>query len=215
MDINLEERYDDKSDTTTIKLDKGEPDNTMIPFDLLAKASQEIFADEVGKQQRTYWSYADDPGEKGFRHHIVDFLRQSCAISTLNYENIFITNGVSAILDQISTMFLRAGDTVLVECPSYLYALQIFRDHHFHIISYATDEDGIILDQAFITDVLERAKPKMIYLVPTFQNPVNRFFRREAERGATFSIPEWFHHVAPSARTIGQTQFEISLFDRR
>jgi len=68
-------------------------------------------------------------------------------------------------------MFLRAGDTVLVDCPTYLYALQIFRDHHLHIISYATDDDGLIIDSKFTTDVLERAKPKMMYLVPTFQNP--------------------------------------------
>lgn len=74
------------------------------------------------------------------------------------------------MLDQLCTMFLRAGDTIMVECPTYLYALQIFRDHHLHIISYAMDEDGIIIDQEFL-DVIEKVKPKMIYLVPTFQNP--------------------------------------------
>jgi 2-aminoadipate transaminase len=148
----------------------------MIPFDLLSKASQEIFADENGKQLQTYWSYAADEGNTELRHHIVNFLRHTCAISTLSYENIFITNGVSAILDQLCTMFLRAGDTILVECPTYLYALQIFRDHHLHIISYATDEDGLIIDSKFINDVLEKGKPKMIYLVPTFQNPVNIIF---------------------------------------
>ena len=172
MDLNLEDRRDDKSDTTTIKLEKGEPDPTMIPYDLLAKGTQEIFADAKGKQRGTYWTYAEDEGNTEFRHHIVDFLRRTCAISTLSFKNVFITNGVSAILDQICTMFLRAGDTVLVECPTYMYALQIFRDHHLHIISYATDDDGLILDSAFVSDVLERAKPKMIYTVPTFQNPV-------------------------------------------
>jgi DNA-binding transcriptional MocR family regulator len=176
MDIDLEDRNENKSDTTTIRLDKGEPDSSMIPFDMLSKGSKEMFTDENTKQKRTYWVYAEDKGNREFRHHIVDFLRHTCAISTLSYENIFITNGVSAILDQICTMFLRAGDTVLVECPTYLYALQIFRDHHLHIVSYATDEDGLIIDSKFITDVLERAKPKMIYLVPTFQNPVNIVF---------------------------------------
>lgn len=172
MDLDLEDRCNDKSDTTTIKLDIGEPDTTMIPFQLLAKASQEVFADEEGKKLKTYWVYAEDQGNMDLRHHIVNFLRHHCAISTLSYENIFITNGISAILDQICTMFLRAGETVLVECPTYLYALSIFRDHHLHIISYTTDEDGLVLDSKFI-DVLEKNKPKMIYLVPTFQNPVN------------------------------------------
>lgn len=173
MDINLEDRTRRKSDSTTIQLDLGEPDASIIPFDLIAKATDEMMNDEKGKQQRKYWAYSEDEGDTDFRHHVVDFLRHSSGISTLSYENIFITNGVSSILDQISTQFLRAGDTVLVECPSYLYALQIFRDHHFHIISYATDDEGLILDSAFVTDVLERAKPKMIYLVPTFQNPVS------------------------------------------
>ncbi|UJR13820.1 hypothetical protein I4U23_000831 [Adineta vaga] len=171
MDLDLEDRTIDRSDTTTIKLAIGEPDMTMIPYDLILKATQEICSDKIGKQQGTYWAYAPDEGSSDLRHHIVNFLHHTCAISTLSYENIFITNGVSAILDQLCTMFLRAGDTVLVECPSYLYALSIFRDHHLHIISYETDDDGLIIDSKFVTDVIERAKPKMIYLVPTFQNP--------------------------------------------
>lgn len=176
MDIDLEVRTINRSDTTTIKLDIGEPGTATIPYDLLSNASQEICADKNGRQQRTYWVYAEDEGNTDLRHHIVDFLHQTCAISTLSYENIFITNGVSAILDQICSMFLRPGDTILVECPTYLYALPIFRDHHLHIVSYPTDNDGLIMDSKFITDILERTKPKMIYLVPTFQNPVNMIF---------------------------------------
>ncbi|CAF0775440.1 unnamed protein product [Adineta ricciae] len=171
MDLDLEDRTINRSDTATIKLAVGEPDATMIPYDLLSKATHELFSDKISTQQSTYWVYAEDEGSPDLRHHIVNFLHHTCRIATLSYENIFITNGVSAILDQLCTMFLRAGDTVLVECPSYLYALSIFRDHHLHIISYETDDDGMIIDSKFITDVLERAKPKMIYVVPTFQNP--------------------------------------------
>jgi len=176
MDVDLEDRNEDKSDTTTIKLHKGEPDTTMIPFNLLSKASKEIFDDEDGKKLGIYWTYADDQGNKELRHHIVNFLRHTCAIATLSYENIFITNGVSAILDQLCTMFLRAGDIVLVECPTYLHTLEIFRDHHLHVVSCPIDEDGLVVDSNFITNVLERTKPKMIYFVPTFQNPVNILF---------------------------------------
>ena len=198
MDIDLEDRTVDRSDTTTIKLDIGEPDMTMIPFDLLSNASQEVFADKDGKQKRTYWVYAEDKGNTDLRHHIVSFLHDACAIATLSYENIFITNGVSAILDQICTMFLRAGDTVLVECPSYMYALSIFRDHHLHIISYATDNDGLIIDSKFITDVLERTKPKMIYLVPTFQNPVSILFNPRSQKSYKLVLG-WFYNVSSSS----------------
>jgi len=172
MNINSE----NETNTTTIELDKGEPDTSMIPFDLVSNATEEIFSDEIGKEQKIYWGYAEDAGNTEFRHHIAEFFRQTCSISTLSFENIFITNGVSAILDQLCTMFLRADDTVLVECPTYLYTLQIFRDHHLHIVSCPIDEDGLIVDSNFITNVLERTKPKMIYLVPTFQNPVNILF---------------------------------------
>ncbi|CAF3306668.1 unnamed protein product [Rotaria socialis] len=171
MDIGLEDRNENQSDTTTIKLHKGEPDETMIPFNLLEKATQKVFADEKGRHQRTYWTYGEDEGNTELRHQVINFLRHTCAIATLSYENIFITNGTSAILDQICTMFLRAGDTILVECPTYSYGLQIFRDHHLHIISYSVDDDGLVIDSTFINDVLERTKPKMIYIVPTFQNP--------------------------------------------
>ncbi len=35
------------------------------------------------------------------------------------------------------------------------------------------DDDGFLIESTFITDILERIEPKMIYLVPTFQNPIN------------------------------------------
>jgi DNA-binding transcriptional MocR family regulator len=173
MDITSNERAYDDADTTTIELEQGAPDTSMIPFDLVHRACQEMFADDLGKQQRTYWTYADDEGNMLFREHIAEFLRQSCSIRTLTYANIFITNGVSAMLEQLSTMFLQANDTVVVECPTYMYALDIFRDHHVRLVSCETDDDGLILDSNFIVNVLERVKLKMIYLIPSFQNPVN------------------------------------------
>ncbi|CAF4044577.1 unnamed protein product, partial [Rotaria sp. Silwood1] len=169
----MEVEGDSKAVSTTImiRLDKGEPDATVIPFDLLSDASRQVFNGEVNNKKQTIWTYGEKGGSSELRHHLIDFICHTCSITTLSFENVCITGGISAILDQICTMFLQPGDTMLVECPTYMYALDIFRDHHLHIVSCETDDDGLILEPTFVTEVIEKTKPKMIYIVPTFQNP--------------------------------------------
>jgi hypothetical protein len=42
----------------------------MIVFDLVLNATEEIFADENSRKQRTYWVYPKRAGNTELRHHI-------------------------------------------------------------------------------------------------------------------------------------------------
>jgi hypothetical protein len=44
---------------------KNESNTTTI--ELVSKATEEIFADTIGRDKRTYWVYADDSGNTEFR----------------------------------------------------------------------------------------------------------------------------------------------------
>jgi len=63
----------------------------------------------------------------------------------------------------------RAGDTILVENPTYFLALSIFADHGLRIVSIPVDHEGLDLD--VLEEKLKKHQPKLLYTIPTFQNP--------------------------------------------
>jgi 2-aminoadipate transaminase len=84
-------------------------------------------------------------------------------------EQVLITSGSQQGIDLVAKMALDAGDTVVVENPSYLAALQVFESHEASLATVGSDEHGMRIDQ--LERVLRRHQPKLLYLVPTFQNP--------------------------------------------
>jgi DNA-binding transcriptional MocR family regulator len=89
--------------------------------------------------------------------------------ATLQAENILIVTGSQQGLDLIARAFLKAGDEVVVEAPSYLGALQIFSAAGARLLGVPVDEEGMHLD--VLENILIRYRPKLIYTLPTFQNP--------------------------------------------
>jgi DNA-binding transcriptional MocR family regulator len=84
-------------------------------------------------------------------------------------ENIQITTGSQQGLDLVGRVFIEPGDYVLTERPTYLGALQAFNFYQARYCTADLDEDGIIIEQA--EEQIKKYKPKMIYVVPNFQNP--------------------------------------------
>ena len=89
-------------------------------------------------------------------------------------EDLMITTGSQHALELISDLFLDQGDVVLVESPSYVGAVGIFRHKEAHIEHVFTDHDGISPEA--LEESVERLKAagkriKLLYVVPNFANP--------------------------------------------
>jgi 2-aminoadipate transaminase len=80
-----------------------------------------------------------------------------------------VTSGSQQGIDLAAKILLDAGDTVVVENPSYLAALQVFSGYEAQIATVGSDDEGMRTDQ--LERVLDRSGAKLIYLTPTFQNP--------------------------------------------
>jgi 2-aminoadipate transaminase len=90
---------------------------------------------------------------------------------------IFVTAGASHALDLICTILTRPGDVVVVDSPTYHLALRVIADKAVSIVGAPADADG--LDPAAtgeLIDALRRdgRRVAMLYLVPTFGNPISR-----------------------------------------
>ncbi|NJP49098.1 PLP-dependent aminotransferase family protein [Streptomyces sp. SBST2-5] len=87
-------------------------------------------------------------------------------------DDLLVTTGSQQALSLLATALLEPGDTVLVERPCYLAALQAFRLAGARVLAVPGDEHG--LDPEALDLLVAREQPKLLYLVPTFQNPTGR-----------------------------------------
>ncbi|QMV22792.1 aminotransferase class I/II-fold pyridoxal phosphate-dependent enzyme [Streptomyces sp. SCUT-3] len=86
--------------------------------------------------------------------------------------DLLVTTGSQQALTLVAHTLLEPGDTVLVEDPGYLASLQCFAAAGARVVPVPTDDDG--LEPAALEEIAARERPKLLYLVPTFQNPTGR-----------------------------------------
>ncbi|MEP6791382.1 MAG: PLP-dependent aminotransferase family protein [Ramlibacter sp.] len=92
---------------------------------------------------------------------------------------VLITTGSQQGLDLVAKVLIDAGSRILVETPTYLGALQAFTPMEPEVVSVASDEGGIAID-----DLAAKAEgARFLYLLPNFQNPTGRTLD-EARRAA-------------------------------
>ncbi|MEU1051323.1 PLP-dependent aminotransferase family protein [Streptomyces sp. NPDC005876] len=87
-------------------------------------------------------------------------------------DDLLVTTGSQQALSLLATALLEPGDTVLVEDPCYLAALQVFGFAGARVLPVPGDAHG--LDPEALEDLITRERPKLLYTVPTFQNPTGR-----------------------------------------
>ncbi|MFF9274860.1 aminotransferase-like domain-containing protein [Streptomyces griseosporeus] len=87
-------------------------------------------------------------------------------------DDLLITTGSQQGLSLLASALLEPGDTVLVEDPCYLAALQVFGLAGARVVAVPTDADGA--DPRALEELVVRERPKLFYTVPTFQNPTGR-----------------------------------------
>ena len=96
-------------------------------------------------------------------------------------DEVLVTTGSQQGLGLIAATLLTPGDPVLVEEPTYLAALQVLRLWGARPIGVPCDADGI--DVAALDELAARHGARVLYTIPTFQNPTGRTLppgRREA-----------------------------------
>ncbi|THF83582.1 PLP-dependent aminotransferase family protein [Deinococcus sp. KSM4-11] len=95
-------------------------------------------------------------------------------------QNVQILTGSQQGLDLLGKILISEGDTVLVEAPTYLGALQSFQPYLPNYVQLPTDEGGIDVDA--LEDILKTTRAKLLYAVPNFQNPTGRTLNLERRK---------------------------------
>ena len=101
--------------------------------------------------------------------------RVSTPEAPVSPDEVLMVSGSQQGLDLLAKVLIDPGDTVLVETPTYLGALQSFSLFDPKYVSVASDEDGLLPDA--LNDSMRGAK--FLYCLPNFQNPTGRLLAEE------------------------------------
>ncbi len=112
-------------------------------------------------------NYGAAEGNPRLRAAIVE--RMAALDVTSEPNEIVVTTGATQALDLLCNALLDPGDVVLVERPTYVIPLKRFTLAQAQLISVPGDEDG--LDPVALEAAVLEHRPKVIYTIPTFQNP--------------------------------------------
>ena len=89
-------------------------------------------------------------------------------------DDIVVTAGSQMALDLVTRIFCDPGDVVLVEAPSYVGALGVFRSYQVDVRHVAMDSGGLVpeaLSEALATCRAAGQRVKFIYTIPSYHNP--------------------------------------------
>lgn len=84
-------------------------------------------------------------------------------------DDLIVTNGCQQALDLLARLFARPGVTVLSEDPVYRGLLRVFSRSGAELIGVPVDHSGI--EPEALEAALQRHRPKLLLVTPTFQNP--------------------------------------------
>lgn len=142
-----------------ISLAGGLPAAEVLPVERFARAV-DLVLDARGSHAL---QYGLSSGEPELRTAIGD-------LECCQPDNLLITAGSQQALDLVTRVVTHPGDTVFVEDPGYLGAIQILRSHGLRLIGIPVDANGLDVDR--LADQLRSgARPRFVYVNPTHQNP--------------------------------------------
>ena len=119
------------------------------------------------KEAATFYHPGDPQGNLDLRRQIAQILlQQGLEISA---ENLIVTSGSMQSLSLLTHHYLKPGDRVIVEAPTYHGMLSVFQQRGAQIIGIPMTADGMNL--TLLAQYLESHRPKLIYTISTLHNP--------------------------------------------
>jgi DNA-binding transcriptional MocR family regulator len=157
-----------------ISLAGGVPDPELYPLERFTQATGSV----LRRHGRNLLQYCPTEGHLPFRETLAELAAER-GIAT-SADNVMILSGSQQGLDLVARVLLDPGDVVLVEVPSYLGAIGLFRAAGARLLGVPVDEEGMRTD--ILERLLSRYRPQLIYTLPTFQNPAGQVMSAERRR---------------------------------
>ena len=153
----------------------GNPAASALPDKACAEIARELLLDK-GK---TLLQYGATEGYAPLRESLVPYLKDRFSFDCAPDEILPVTGSTQA-MDLLCKPLINPGDKVVIENPTFLGNMQCIKLYQAQLVPVDSDEDGIRVDE--LEEVFKKEHPKMLYVIPTFQNPTGRTLSLERRK---------------------------------
>ncbi len=132
--------------------------------------------------------------------------------------HLVMTSGIQQGIDLVARALVNPGDVVVTEEFTYPRAISVLRAAGAELLGIPLDRDGMKVE--VLEQVLARRRAKLIYTIPSFQNPTGTTLseerrRRLLELSALHKIPILEDHYANDLRVEGPAPLPLAAMDRQ
>ncbi len=196
----IREIFKSLTDPSVISFAAGNPSPLSFPVEKLQGLANDIFEKEPAKSLQ----YGITEGYMPLREQVASRLKEKFAIGK-DFDMTIITSGGQQGIDLACKVLCNEGDTVICENPSFIGALNAFRSYNVNLKGLDVGNDGIDPDE--LENLLKTDKRvKLIYLIPTFQNPAGICMSLE-KRKAVLALAKKYGVVILEDNPYGELRF--------
>lgn len=160
----IREMFKRMADPEIISLAGGNPASELFPGDELSKiAGKILMTNPVGALQ-----YGTTDGVPAMKECARSRAKKVNSIK--DDDMILIMTGANQGIDLTAKALINKGDKIIVESPSFIGSLNAFRTYEAELVGVKVDDDGMNME-ALEEALKNNDGVKMIYTIPTFQNP--------------------------------------------
>jgi 2-aminoadipate transaminase len=180
--------FESMTDPDTISFGGGAPAREALPVEIINDIASQVLTREGRGGQAL--QYGNPMGIADLRQAVIERFLEPKGLKA-GLDNIIIVAGGIESLNLVSQLYLEPGDVILVESPTFVHAIQVFKMFQARCIACETDDHGLVIED--VEAKIKQYAPKMVYVIPTFQNPSGRTFCQErrkalAELGSQYDI---------------------------
>ena len=161
----IREIFKSLTDPTIISFAAGNPAPESFPVSELEKIGADIFANSPVSALQ----YSITEGYPLLREAVAQRLLTKFSVGK-NTDSTIIVSGGQQGIELACKVLCNEGDAVICENPSFIGALNAFRSNGAVTVGVPMESDGINVD-ALEDTIKNTPRAKMLYLIPTFQNP--------------------------------------------
>lgn len=154
------------SDPEVISLAAGNPAPEAFPVKEIAGITASLLAENPINALQ----YSVTEGYTPLRNRLKERMKKADCFDE-NSDELIITSGAQQANELACKVLLNEGDTLFCEAPSFIGSLNAFKSYNVNLVGIPMEDDGMKLDA--LEEALRTAnKPKLIYIIPNFQNPM-------------------------------------------
>ena len=142
----------------------GNPSESALPDQEMA----EIASDVLRQDGKRILQYGATEGYPPFLEVLKTYVGEHFGVD-MNANLVLPTTGSTQGMQLLLSALINPGDTILVEDPTFLGNMQSMRLFRANLVPVNSDSEGMDPDDLEIK--IRKYQPKMIYTIPTFQNP--------------------------------------------